>query len=141
MSHVPHELAHRFGRAKDKLAASVGVNDAASAVGHIENVIRGWAKVEAEAVAAGISPLAPDGLGRLYNGREFFVVLDSESFDAASQRAPQGVLAVSLDELLAAYEIVRQKIALDAIKEAFPGATLQPPRPKLDERVGDEVPF
>jgi len=130
------ELSAKLGKAKDRLGDAIRLNDQAKAETELANVAKGWKVLEARALDNGLTALRPDIVATIYKGREVYVVTGpAEAFDKARDELPEDARVMHVGELLAAYDIVSEKIA--GVKKAFPGARIvEPLRPE-----GDEIPF
>lgn len=130
------ELAGKLGRAKDRLGDALRLNDQAKAETEIANVAKGWKVLEARALGNGLTVLRPDIVATIYKGREAYVVTGpAEAYDKARDELPDDARVVHVGELLAAFDIVSEKIA--GVQKAFPGARIvEPLQPE-----GDEIPF
>jgi len=130
------ELAGKLGRAKDRLGDALRLNDQAKAETEIANVLKGWRVLEARAVDNGLAVLGPETIATIYQGREVYIVTGpAEAFDKAREELPEDARIVHVGELLAAFDIVREKI--EGVRKAFPGARLVGElKPE-----GDEIPF
>lgn len=133
---VAPDLAARFGSARDKLNEAIRANDGEAVAKRAAVMIRGWQALDAAATEAGCEALPLRTIGVKHEGRSYVVVWDRGDVHKAATIAPDASLVVTIQELLVAYEALRQKIA--GIKEAFPGAELTkvsiPPG-------GDALPF
>jgi hypothetical protein len=117
------ELSAKLGRAKDRLGDALRLNDRAKAEAEIANVLKGWRVLEARAIENGLSALGPETVATLYKGREVYIVTGApEAYDVARRELPDDARIVHVGELLAAYDIVSERIA--GVKEAFPGARI-----------------
>lgn len=130
------ELASKLGKAKDRLGDAIHLNDKPKAEAEIANVMKGWKVLEARALDNGLTVLGPETVATIYKGREVYVVTGpAESLDVARRELPEDARVVHVGELLAAYDIVSEKIV--GVQKAFPGARIvEPLRPE-----GDEIPF
>jgi len=130
------ELAGKLGRAKDRLGDALRLNDQAKAETEIANVLKGWRVLEARAIDNGLAVLGPETIATIYQGREVYIVTGpAEAFDRAREELPEDARIVHIGELLAAFDIVREKI--EGVRKAFPGARLVGElKPE-----GDEIPF
>jgi hypothetical protein len=117
------DLAQKLGQAKDQVTRAVHKPDRAAAAEAIGRVVKGWGVLERKALEHGLTILPPDIVSTLYKGREHWIVTGSR-YDAATDQAPDGVRVVHVGELLAAYDIIAERVRLDAIKGQFPGAKL-----------------
>ena len=133
---VAPDLAARFGSARDKLNEAIRANDAEAVAKRAAVMIRGWQALDAAATEAGCEALPLRTVGVRHEGRSYVIAWDRADVHKAAKLAPDASLVVTVQELLVAYEALRQKIA--GIKEAFPGAELTrvsiPPG-------GDALPF
>jgi hypothetical protein len=130
------ELAAKLGKAKDRLGDAIRLNDQAKAETELANVAKGWKVLEARALENGLTALRPDIIATIYKGREVYVVTGpAEAYDKAREELPEDARVVHVGELLAAFDIVRDKI--EGVRKAFPGARLVGElKPE-----GDEIPF
>ena len=133
---VAPELAARFGSARDKLNEAIRANDGEAVAKRAAVMIRGWQALDAAATEAGAEALPLRTVGVKHEGRSYVIAWDRGDVHKAATIAPDASLVVTVQELLVAYEALRQKIA--GVKEAFPGAELTrvsiPPG-------GDALPF
>ena len=132
------ELTGKLGRAKDRLGEALRLNDIVKAETEIANVMKGWRILEARACDNGLAALDASTIATLYHGREVYICTGpAESFDVARRELPDDARVVHIGELLAAYDIVAERIGLEGIKKAFPGARVAAPlKPE-----GDSIPF
>ena len=131
------ELAQKLGQAKDQVTRSIHKPDREAAAQAIGRVVKGWGVLERKALENGLTILPPDIVSTLYKGREHWIVTGSR-YDAATDQAPEHVRVVHVGELLAAYDIIAERIRLEAIKGAFPGAQLVS---ATIPAGGDDMPF
>ena len=131
------ELAQKLGQAKDNVTRAIHKPDREAAAQAIGRVVKGWGVLERKAIENGLTVLPPDIVSTLYKGREHWIVTGSR-YDAATDQAPEHVRVVHVGELLAAYDIIAERIRLEAIKWAFPGSQLVSATIPAN---GDDMPF
>lgn len=131
------ELAQKLGQAKDNVNRAIHKPDREAAAQAIGRVVKGWGVLERKALDNGLTVLPPDIVSTLYKGREHWIVTGSR-YDAATDQAPEHVRVVHVGELLAAYDIIAERIRLEAIKGQFPGAQLVS---ATIPAKGDDMPF
>ena len=133
---VTPELAAKFGSARDKLNEAIRANDGEAVAKRAAVMMRGWQALDVAATEAGCEALPLRTIGVKHEGRSYVIAWDRADVHKAAKLAPDASLVVTINELLVAYEALRQKIA--GVKEAFPGAELTrvsiPPG-------GDALPF
>lgn len=106
----------------------------------VEVTLRGVDAVEKAAIAAGVQPLSGQYVeGRMPDGRVLAIVADKHEA-AAVRRDGREVVVYSVDEvgqMLAEHSAGK---LVDAVKAAFPGATVESVKP-VEEVLNDEIPF
>ncbi len=137
---VSPSMADRWGAAMANLNAALDAKDAALVVKRVEACLRGFAAMDAEAVAAGHKPLPPDAWEIEVDGVTCAVLRDGNQWPAYAALRP-GVRAYSLREVGLALAAYGQTVA--AVKDAFPGAEVKAVKPKtpLERELNDCIPF
>lgn len=133
---VSPATAARFGAAREKLDAAIRANDVDAVAHRAAVLIRGWQALDAEAVANGADALPPQTWSVTHEGKAWTVVLDRADVHLVARLADAPERVVTVNELLVAYQRLRDSIVGD-VKKQWPGATIE----RLDEARGDEVEF
>ena len=136
---VGGDLRDRFEAQMDLLNAAI---DKMEDVEHqVEVTLRGVAALEKAAVAAGVQPLGGEWIeGKLPDGRVLAIVPNDYEVSRV-KRDNREMVVYSVDEigrLLAAWD---ENKAVDAVKAAFPGATVEKVRTQLAKDLNDDIPF
>ena len=142
---VSPETASLFGSAKAKLDAAIQVNDPQEVVRRAAVMIKGWAKMDAEATERGHRALSPD-IWCHTTSTGFKVAVARSNADAIKSIRTddrlEGVAVYSLDEIARILEAESYRL-LDTVKKTWPEAKVvktrkkRAPAPLFD----DGVPF
>ncbi len=143
---VPDALRERFDRQWRKWQAAYAAQDLEAVRAHSEAMRRAWAAMDAVAADAGHAPLAPEVWEtRMPDGVVLAVVRTNHEAHALA-RDGRGKEVWTMDEIgrvVCAWEGRRW---VDAVREHFPGATVEalrltPRGAEFDWARGDEIPF
>lgn len=151
---VSAETAVRFARVRDRLDAQLKAADEAVDVAAYNEAVdlavntmavemRGLAKLEEEALAAGRKPLDPGRVWalQLADGTQAAIVqTDADAHALRRAERAKGWAIYSIRELS---HLLSERALLGVLdaKKAFPEATVEAVKPAVDWRKGDEVPF
>lgn len=137
---VSPETAARWGTAMANLNAAIGARDPELVIARVNACLRGFAAMDAEAIAAGRQPIPPQAQEIEVDGKLCAVLWDEASWPAYHALRP-GVRTYTPREIANALAAYGQTVA--AVKDAFPGATVaavRKPSP-LEQDLQDEIPF
>ena len=137
---VSPETAARWGTAMANLNAAIDAQDPAVVVARVNACLRGFAKMDEEATAAGHKPIVPEAWEFDMDGKTCAVLRDDAAWPAYQADRP-GVRIYSLREVANALAAYGQTVA--AIKDAFPGSqvsAVRKPTP-LEAELNDEIPW
>lgn len=142
---VSPETAMKFGRVLGRINDAIEANDAQAAAKDVAIAIRGYAAMDKEAREAGHTPPdprvvvvgVPDGSGASYG-----ILLDDRLWKRASEEYP-GVRLFTLQEIAILIHETGGSPLVDAVKAAFPGATITGIKAKqpMDRQPEDALPF
>ena len=137
---VSIETAQKFGFSVGKLNEAINAVDPANSAAWAGVCMRGLDAMDAEATRLGHAPIPP-AIWQLEVGGVVCAILQDFDQWPAAQAALPGVRLYSLREVALALEAYGQTVA--AVKDAFPGATVQRVRPmsELEESLNDEIPW
>jgi hypothetical protein len=137
---VSTETAQKWAAVLGRLNDALNANDVPAVQREVGIAVRGFAAMDAEATRLGHAPMPP-AIWQLEVGGVVCAILQDFDQWPAAQAALPGVRLYSLQEVAIALEAYGQTVA--AVKDAFPGATVQRARPKteLEESLNDEIPF
>lgn len=140
-------LAERYGAAVAHMFACMDAGDSAATAAAAENCVKGLAKMDAEATAAGHKPPVVTAWQIEYEGRKYAVIQDVADWQIAETQYP-GWQIVTMREAAVALHAFKGAIAAgNIVKSAFPGAEITAIRnhPKteghLEDALDDFVPF
>ena len=138
---VDPTLAEKYGRAvahlNDCMEREAPEDTAAAAT----NCMKGMVAMDAAATAAGHKPADPETWEIEHDGAVFVFVRDERMWPTVAARELPGTTIYALSEAVAALR--RLGPTVDAIKTAFPGATVsavRQPTP-LEADLNDEIPW
>ena len=136
---VGGDLRDRFEAQMDKLNAAI---DRMEDVEHqVDVTLRGVAALEQAAMAAGVQPLSGEWIeGNMPDGRVLAIVPNDYEVSRV-KRDNREMVVYSVDEigrLLAAWD---ESKTVDAVKDVFPGATVEKVRTRTEKELNDEIPF
>ena len=136
---VGGDLRDRFEAQMDKLNAAI---DRMEDVEHqVDVTLRGVAALEQAAIAAGVQPLKGEWIeGKMPDGRVLAIVPNDYEVSRV-KRDNREMVVYSVDEigrLLAAWD---EGKTVDAVKDVFPGATVEKVKTRLEKELNDEIPF
>lgn len=137
---VSPETAARWGVAMANLNAALDAGDPALVAARVNACLRGFAAMDAEAIAAGHQPITPDAWEFQIDGKPCALLRDDAAWPAYRAARPD-VRVYSIREVVNALAAYGQTVA--AVKDAFPGATVaavRKPSP-LEQDLQDEIPF
>lgn len=143
---VSPALAAKYGEALAHLNECIAAEDPAKVADAASNCIRGMAAMEAEAIANGHQPATGDHMEyELRDDSEVFrfaIIKDASQWPALKAARPD-LLIFTLHEAAVALRGLSKKVALEAVKEHFPGAQIQnsPQLPKSFWDHGDAIDF
>ena len=139
---VPVDMAAKFASAQAKLNAAVEAADVAAVVERAEIMLRGWQALDAWASDAVNPDVERDeGVwGYRHSGKPYTIVLDRSKAHREASRSADPALVVTVAELLTSWEARMDGTPVDAVKAAFPGASVTAIRQK-SAILDDEVPF
>ena len=124
---VSPETAQRFGSAKAKLDQAIMDNDPSEVARRSKILIKGWQKMDEEAVAGGHKPLKPSIWSHTTEDGFMFAVAQGNADAIKAIRtdpAMEGVAVYSLDEIGRILE--NESMALvNSAKEHFPAAKIK----------------
>ena len=135
------DLSARFEAAKAKLDVSIHDKDVQLVIKRADNLIKGWKKMEAEAIERGHKPsppelwyaTAPDEFGE----KEMQIVIARDN--SAATLAQTDLPVYTVTEIARIVRAWRSRKDVDAVKEQFAGAEVV--RIDGDEPFDDEIPF
>lgn len=138
---APPELAQRFGIALERFEQAMmeETPDPDFIRGRVENLIRGYAALDAAAEAAGATRPPPTTWHLRVGDKPCVIVLDRHDM--------RDVAAMMPDALIYTAEEIEHLLEMDhfalirATKEAFPGAEIREVRAKKPAPIVDEIPF
>jgi len=142
---VSPATAALFGSAKAKLDAAIKVNDPQEVVRRAAVMIKGWAKMDAEATERGHKALSPD-IWSHTTSTGFKVAVARSNADAIKSIRTndrlEGVAVYSLDEIARILEAESYRL-LDTVKKTWPEAKVAKTRKKKAPAplFDDGVPF
>lgn len=140
---VTPELAARYGAAVGYLNECIAANDAAKTIGAVNNCLRGMEAMNAEAERLGAKPASGEYIEYELEGENgeppfrFGILLNGDEWQRAKADRPD----LEFYTLREAAIALRTKIKtgpIEAIKDAFPGASVVAYRPKV--QLDDEIP-
>jgi len=136
---VGGSLRDRFEAQMDLLNAAI---ESQQDVEHqVEVTLRGVAALEQAAIAAGVQPLNGEWIeGKMPDGKVLAIVPNDYEVSRV-KRDNREMVVYSVDEigrLLAAWD---ESKTVDAVKDVFPGATVEKVRTKTEKELNDEIPF
>lgn len=139
---VSPETAERYGSAIAKLNEAIDAGDPELAVRKAGVCIRGLDAMDAEATAAGHQPIT-DWWEYDLDGFRFAIVRDTGDWKVVQRERPDLKVIYSMREVAV---MLRDMKSLHAVKEEFPGATVERVSPKplpssFYDAGGDELPF
>lgn len=137
---VSPETAARWGQAMANLNAAIDARDPALVVARVNACLRGFAKMDEEATAAGHQPIVPEAVEITVDGVLCAVLLDDAAWPKYADQRP-GVRIYSLREVQNALAAYGQTVA--AVKDQRPGAevtAVRRPTP-LEAELQDSIPF
>lgn len=143
---VSPTLAAKYGEALAHLNECIAAEDPAKVADAASNCIRGMAAMEAEAVANGHQPATGDFWEyELRDDDEVFrfaIIRDNREWPTLKAARPD-LLIFTMHEAAVALRGLSKKVALEAVKEHFPGAQVQnsPQLPKSFWDHGDAIDF
>ena len=139
---VSPATAALFGSAKAKLDAAIQANDPQEVVRRAAVLVRGWAKMDAEAAEMGHKALSPDlWCHTTAGGMEVAVARSqAEAGKAARMESFQNVRIYSLDEIGRILDHDSLKL-VNAAKGVFPGAKIKEIRKTGSPKLDDPIPF
>jgi hypothetical protein len=125
---VSPETAAKYGNALAYLNQCIAEEDPAKVADAANNCIRGMNAMEAEAVANGHQPATGEHMEyELRDDNEVFrfaIIKDHSQWPALKAKRPD-LLIFTLHEAAVALRGLSKKVALEAVKEHFPGAKVQ----------------
>lgn len=140
---VTPELAARYGAAVGYLNECIRENDPAKTIAAVNNCLRGMEAMNAEAERLGAKPASGDYIEYELEGENgeppfrFGILLNGDEWQKAKAERPD----LEFYTLREAAIALRTKIKtgpIEAIKAAFPGASVVAYRPKV--QLDDEIP-
>jgi len=143
---VSPAMAAKYGEALAHLNECIAAEDPAKVADAASNCIRGMAAMEAEAIANGHQPAT--GAHWEYELRDenevfrFAIIQDDREWPALKAARPD-LLIFTMHEAAVALRGLSKKVAIEAIKDHFPGAQIQnsPQLPKSFWDHGDAIDF
>jgi hypothetical protein len=133
---VSPATAAKYGSALAKLNAAIAANDPDDCAARAAVCIRGMAAMDAEARAAGHTPMPSGFWMHEQNGDTIIIARDMRDWPLIEKMHP-GVPIFSMREVANALEAYGQTVV--AVKEHFPGAEVKASRPT--EVFDDPIPF
>ena len=134
---VSPETAAKYGSALAKLNAAIAANDPDDCAARAAVCIRGMAAMDAEARAAGHTPM-PSGFWMYeQDGNQIVIAREMRDWPLIEKLHP-GVPIFSMREVFNALEAYGQTVI--AVKEHFPGAEVKSSKP-IDKQPEDSIPF
>lgn len=144
---VSPALSERYGAAVAHMFACMDRGDSAATAAAAENCVKGLAKMDAEAMAAGHKPPSVEAWQIEYEGRKYAIIKDVADWQIAESQYP-GWQIVTLREAAVAIHEFKSAIAVaNEVKAIFPGAEITAIRSKskpetpLEDELEDFVPF
>ena len=139
---VPPEMAAKFGSAQAKLNAAIESCDLNAVVQRAAIMLRGWQALNDWASACVNSDVErEEGVwGYRHGTKPYTVVLERSKAHREASRATDPALVVTVAELLTCWEARMDGGPVDAVKAAFPGASVTAVRQKSTV-LDDEIPF
>jgi hypothetical protein len=137
---VSPETAARWGQAMANLNAAINATDPEMVVARVNACLRGFAKMDAEATAAGHQPIPPQAQEIEVDGKLCAVLWDASAWPVYQTIRP-GVRTYTPLEVANALAAYGKTVA--AIKDQWPGAevtAVRTPTP-LEAELNDEIPF
>lgn len=135
---VGHETRTRWWRAADALNAAVEANDADRVEALVANMRRGLVRLAEEAQANGQAPLSPDTIETpLPDGKVLRIVRTWPEHADRVEKDPH-VVTWTVEEVA---RVVAAYSPVNAVKDAFPGATVTEARSQLSKELNDDIPF
>lgn len=135
---VSADTAEKWGSAMAKLNAAIQSGDIEETKARVGVCVRGLAKMDAEAIAAGHQPIDPEIWEAEYNGRVFSVIRNGRDW----VKAPEGRRVYSMREVAVALDAMDRGI-FSELKDTIPGAKVVALR-KIENDIppgGDDIPF
>lgn len=140
---VTPELASRYGAAVGYLNECIAANDPAKTIAAVNNCLRGMEAMNTEAESNGAKPASGEYIEYELEGENgeppfrFGILLNGDEWQRAKDERPD----LEFYTLREAAIALRTKIKtgpIEAIKDAFPGASVVAYRPKVE--LDDEIP-
>lgn len=136
---VGGDLRDRFEKQMDLLNEAI---DKMQDVEHqVDVTLRGVAAIEQAAIAAGVQPLKGEWIeGKMPDGRVLAIVPNDYEVSRV-KRDNREMVVYSVDEigrLLAEWDASK---TVDAVKDVFPGATVEKVKTRTEVELNDEIPF
>ena len=136
---VSPETAAKFGAAKAKLDQAIEAEDSQQVVRKATVLMRGWAAMAEEAIAAGHKPLEVEAWAWESEGGNAFMVCKSNAHaHALVERGDIGGRIYSLEEVCRIVEAVDKPGLIGGVKDVFPDSTVSRVRP-ADEEMRDHA--
>ena len=132
---VSTSTAEKWGMCLGRLNEAIAKADPEETRAWSETCIRGLAKMEAEAEAAGQPHSDPHIWEYEYQGHRFGIIQDGREWPAAQAGRPD-LTIYSMQEVAVAIQAHNQSVV--AVKASFPGAEVTAIRKKV---TGDPIPF
>lgn len=139
---VPVDMAAKFGSAQAKLNAAIESCDLPAVVQRAAIMLRGWQAMDDWASKA-VNPDVEreEGVfGYRHGTKPYTIVIERSKAPREASRATDPALVVSVAELLTNWEARMDGGPVDAVKAAFPGASVTAIRQK-SAILDDEIPF
>ena len=140
---VSPNMAQKFGAALAFLNECIDANDPTAVASAAANCIKGMNAMDAEALALGRVPVPADVWIVEMDGRKFGIIREAGDW-ATLQADHPGMTLFSAREAAIALLAYRAAVpALEAVQAHFPAAKISAIRPltKLEEEIGDHIPF
>ena len=139
---VPVEMAAKFGSARAKLHGAIESCDLNAVVQRAAIMLRGWQALDAWASdAVNLDVEREEGVfGYRHGAKPYTIVVAPSKAHREASRASDPALVVTVAELLTCWEARMDGGPADAVKAAFPGASVTAIRQKSDV-LDDEIPF
>lgn len=135
---VSPATAAKYGSAFAKLNAAIKANDPDECAARAAVCIRGMAAMDAEARAAGHTPMPSGFWMHEQDGNQIIVAQDMRDWPLIEKLHP-GVAIFSMREVFNALEAYGQTVV--AVKQHFPAAQVTKITPIKQEDFEDEIPF
>lgn len=135
---VSAETARKWKAQKDKLDKAIRSENVADITALVDGTIRGYEKLEAEALAAGYTPHKPEVWDFTHpeSGRHYRIC---KTLLDARRMAQEGVVVYTLGEVA---RILEANQLVNVVKETLGGeVTKIGPKDDFDWEQGDEIPF